>query len=222
MSTEPLTEQDWRPGAIIRVRENDPATQCIIDNMTSTESNAPWMIDSEGKVEWYLSKLLEIDAKVEAVQANAEAIVTSLTRDREQFAARFQSQVESFVLAKFQENPKGKKTFPFLHGTVALRAVKDELEVDRAAALDAARENHPDLILRDVITTVKESLNTAEYLALATVVTRVDEATGEARAFWKCPVGVTFVPAHEAISIKPGVSGATKKGKANVEKTENE
>ena len=115
-------------------------TQAEPDELTETPAQeAPFVIDSEDRVCWYLRKLANIEAEKMRVKAQAAAIIARLDSDESGLKYRFDNQVQEWTRRQIEGTRR--KSYPTLQGTLSFRSVPARLAVsDAAAALIFAQE----------------------------------------------------------------------------------
>lgn len=159
-----------------------------------------WTIDSVEAADWALklqseiqADILAIDARIQAVTANLQALRRAKVRRLSYWDFRFASQLVTFARTQLRGR---SKTAQFTWGRVSYRTMRGTTSViDDAAALDYVRTWAPDQIRR---TEPRETVNVA---AIAEAHRRAVAATGEDDPL---PFIVTSHP-HEEATIQTGI-----------------
>lgn len=155
-----------------------------------TPKDAPFVIDSETRADWYLGKLATIDAEAERIKANTARRLQELTTDRESLVQRFGDQLT--VWAKGEAERRRRKTVTLSNGSIAFRAMPSRLVIDNDAdALQTAKLVCPDAVTVETV----EKLDRAALVAKAQ---ETMESTGELLP------GIKLMEASESIKVTAG------------------
>jgi len=115
------------------------------------ENRKVFVIDTEDRVEWYLSKLSEYQAEIIGIDQSTDALIARLEKQRSSIKSRvntkikaleykFRHQVEEICKKIFGET--GEKTHYFKWGTCSFRTTKGKIVIDsRELALKFAEDN---------------------------------------------------------------------------------
>lgn len=158
---------------------------------TGVESEATrFVIDDEGKANWYLRELRMVETEIATVKSQAAEMIRALEIDANRL--RWRHEADFLAWAKEELGRRGgtRKTLPLFQGTVAFRTVPMSLRIAGSGeAIEYARSQG-----WDVIRTV-ECLDSEGYRRQAAALLT---ETGEVLP------GIEIVPERESFSVRFG------------------
>lgn len=155
-----------------------------------TPERAEFHITSETAADWLIAKYHAIDAEVKLLTEQCQAAITRLQSDREGLERLYQSELETFVIARIAADKRGRRSIILPHGTCALRKIPAGLKViDTVKALEYARTCAQRAVC------VQETLDTNVYREIAE-----SALQGEGELL----PGITRTPERDHFSIKFG------------------
>lgn len=152
-----------------------------------TEGNdGPFVIDTDAKAEWLLSRLANLKAEADRVTKQAERRLAEIASDRQRLEHLFGAQLEDYCRRKILAAGNRRRSVTFLQGTVAFRSVPASLKLaDATKALQWAKAHRPELVRVET----KERVSADAFKEIAASVYDADgellpgiERTGEHRS----------------------------------------
>ena len=166
---EEITETEEITGEIT---ESIPLDECDLYGVKPL-----WQPETEGDVDWVLSRMADTQAKIDRVRKNADAQIRTAAREYEFFQARYGAALEAYA----QQRLAGQKarTLTLLNGKLSLTRQPARIAIDKddARVVAAVRERLPEMV-RVVTTESVNRVDLAKKLRIE-ISQRMDELTGE-------------------------------------------
>ena len=138
-----LTETPQTIGEDCPLCDGRGCDDCSGTGAMSRPGDAPFVIDSCDRADWYLRKVANLDAERARVKAQAAAMIAQIDSDAARLSHLFAAQLETFARAELERRGGRRKTLPLFQGTLCFRAAAARLSVagqlDEPEVIDAAR-----------------------------------------------------------------------------------
>ena len=151
---------------------------------------APFVIDTEERANWYLRKVANLEAEKARIKSQAAAMIAQVEADAARLEYRFASQLEAFARQELEKRGGRRKSLTLFQGTLSFRSQGPRLSVGDVSS-DAA------LTCAAGWQATRPTIDRAAYLAAAE---RIFADTGELLP------GIERSEAKESFSVSFGKS----------------